>query len=503
MMSASRKISGPNKAWRSGWVSPASGPTQASSAKRMAPTAVRRATPTLVSTGQRHPFAEPAIAQELERRETEIETTFSRLAETLRDLAPKQFEHGFPDTAVSRLRTLGIDAEPAWFDADWTRPLVMADLHARLICRVFAKLVETGGDRSADAFDEGEPVGELIRRWGFHAVDITPCADGRLAGLLGAVLRIPLSIVTARKSFAGAMFNVAQNLHEWEEVELTRHRKGTPTRPESGTRYLKIGVYHFSSADPRHAGCAAHHSDDASAVGALHNRLLEFQTAAEAMHGAGQEIALLLIGVDTDTDAIRVHVPDASGAMDDRRYIDAAQLHGLTRDMPREAAKDAVRNEVARVAGVRPDDKATEGVRWFCGYLLKNNIAQIDAVLQKFGGPYAVSGHAEKLMVIGDAVDDVQLRNLAFQAQMNSVEEGANDVRVGLSILGQSTPPSVPVLILRSFDPDIPGDDKAAAEVAGRMRAAVMALDADAPILVEAALRPNSGGALKFLEVGT
>lgn len=495
MMARLKNSTGPNKAWRAGWL-----PSTKGAHLRGVPS---RPTSALSAGGHKHPFAEPGIAADLDRREADIEQGFARLAETVRNLAPHQFEDGFPARAVAQLGAMGVEADPAMLEADWMRPLDMSELHARLICRLFAGLVETAGDRNADAFDEGEPVADLVQRWGFHAVDITPCADGRLAGLLGAVLRIPLSIVTARKSFAGAMFNVAQNLHEWEEVELTRHRKGIPNTPSAKTRYLKVGVYHFSSVDPANDGCAAHCSDDTRAVSALHNRLLEFQTAAQAMHGSGDEIALLMVGLDTDTDAIRVHVPDAAGRMDDTHYLDAAELYAMTRDMPRDAAKDAIRDEVARAAGVSPDDIATEGMRWFCGYLLKNNIAQVDAVLRKFGGPYSVSGHAEKLIVIGDAVDDVQMRNLAFQAQMTSVEAGASDLKVGLHILGKTTPPNVPVLVLRTFDPDIPGDDRDAAEVALRMRDAVLDIKNDAPVTVEAAIRPQNGGALQFLEATT
>lgn len=498
-MSPARHLSsGPNKAWRAGWIASRASarPTGTTTGTGTAP----QLTSGLTAPGARHPFAEPGIATELARRETEIGTAFAQLSETLRALASEQFEDGFADRAVARLRAIGVDADPAWFQADWLHPVDMGAVHARAACRLFATLVESGSERDRYMSDDGEPMDELIRRWGFHAVDITPCADGRLAGLLGAVLRIPLSIVTARKSFAGAMFNVAQNLHEWEEVELTRHRRGIPNSPDAGTRYLKIGVYHFSSRDPGRDGCAAHGSHTDTALSLLHDRLIEFQTAAQAMHGAGAEIALLLIGLDTDTDAIRVHVPDAAGRMDNARYVDAADLYTRTRDMRRDAAKEAVRADVARAAGVDPEDAATEGMRWLCGYLLKNNIAQVDAVLQKYGGPYPVSGHAEKLIVIGDPVDDVQMRNLAFQAQMNSVEEGAADIAVGVRLLGTHTPPAVPVLVLRGFDPDIPGDDRAAAEVAERMREAILAMDTEGPVVVEAALRPGTGGGLQFLE---
>ena len=164
-------------------------------------------------------------------------------------------------------------------------------------------------------------------------------------------------------------------------------------------------------------------------------------------------------------------------------------------------AKAAVRAAVAECAGVAGDDTRTEGMRWFCGYLLKNNIAQVDAVLGKHGGAYPVAGHAEKLIVIGDPVDDVQLRNLAFQAQMGSVEEGAGDLAVGFKILGPGCAAqdlSVPVLVVRDYDPDIPGDAEAAQQAARRMQRAVTA-HAPFPTAVEAAIRSEADGPLAFL----
>lgn len=490
-MMALRTSSGPNKAWRAGWVpSVTMAPARSDSPRHMS---------RLNAAGPTHPFAEPGIAADLDRREDEIETSFARLDETLRDLAPQQFDEGFPARAVAQLAAIGVAAEPAWFDADWTRPLPMGQVHARCACRLFARLAETGSERSRHLCDEGESMEELIQRWGFHAVDVTPCADGRLAGLLGTVLRVPLSIVTARKSFAGAMFDVAEAMRDWERVELGRFRFGVPNPADAATRYLKVGVYHFSSVDPAHEGCAAHGSDTAQAVEALHERLLQFRAAVDARHGAGDCVAILMVGVDTDTDAIRVHVPDASGAMTADRYVDAAELHGLTRDMAREAAKDAVRDAVAVSAGVDPQDGGTEGMRWFCGYLLKNNLAQVEAVLRRHGGPYPVAGHAEKLIVIGDPVDDVQSRNLAFQAQMDSVEAGTKDLSVGIRILGKTAATDVPVLVVRDYDADISGDREAAARVALRMMQAVTRFRADAPVTADAAIRCNTGGALEFL----
>jgi len=490
-MLANRKPSGPNNAWLATWKSPVGIAVRGAGLRRAIP---------LVAAAGAHPFAEPGIAADLNLRETEIESGFTRLASTLETLAPQQFDVGFPESAATALSELGIKADPSWFATDWRKPLDMASIEARCVIRLFAHLVQTGSERQRYDCNEGEPVETLIRRWGFHAVDITPCADGRLAGLLGAVLRIPLSIVTTRRSFAGAMFSVAQSVRDWETVELERHLTAHPNAADAPTRYLKIGVYHFSSLDPAHQGCAAHGSDTDAARDALLERLLQFQAAIDALHRGGDRIALLLIGLDTDSDSIRVHVPDASGAMRPDRFVDAAELHGRTLGMGRDAAKEAIRGFVAACAGVDPSDAGTQGMRWLSGYLLKNNIAQVEAVLRRYNGPYPVAGHDEKLIVIGDPVDDVQLRNLAFQAQMNSVEEGAADLAVGIRILTKNAKGDVPVLVLKSYDRSIPGDRDSSQSVARRIGCAVRAGFADARITVETAVRASSGGTIEFVD---
>ena len=243
-------------------------------------------------------------------------------------------------------------------------------------------------------------------------------------------------------------------------MELRRWREGRPNAASEPTAFLKIGVYHFSSADPWHQGCAAHGSDTGRAAGALLERLDQFAQAIRNVHGASAGVATLLVGVDTDTDAIRVHVPDLSGRMAVDRFVDSLKVYGQTASMSRDAAKDAVRAAVADCAGVGGSDRATEGMRWFCGYLVKNNIAQVDVVQRELGGRHKDAGHTERLIVVGDALDDVQLRNLAFQAQMETVEEGAADLDIGVSVLRHTheTPGlAIPVLVYFEHDPRLPG----------------------------------------------
>jgi hypothetical protein len=171
--------------------------------------------------------------------------------------------------------------------------------------------------------------------------------------------------------------------------------------------------------------------------------------------------------------------------------------------MSREEAKNAIRDAVADCAGVAADDPATEGMRWFCGYLVKNNLAQVDAVRDWHGGPYADRGHTERLIVVGDAVDDVQLRNLAFQAQMETVEEGAADLDVGVKILHRIHEPrglGVPILVHFRYDPRIPGDVERTQRRAERLSAAILSryreLAASGFLHVQWVVRP--GPALPF-----
>lgn len=508
MIKSARITARPNGARKPGWIS-AGDWTAATGPSALAGTSALAQVPGL-AVASNHPLADPATAGELARREQEIDGGFKALKDTLVSLAPAQFDAGFAERALSALAPMGIKMDADEFAACWAQPLDMGMIHARASLRLFARMVETSTDRARFAHSADEPLEELIENWGFHAVDVTLCADGREAGLIGHVLRVPLSVVTQRRSYAGAMFPVSRALRDWEKVELRRFRDAVPNAADAGTRYLKIGVYHFSSVSPACEGCAAHGSNDAKAFGDLLTRMEEFRGAVEASYGAGDQVALLVIGHDTDTDSIRVHVPDASGKITQTNFVCGYEMHALTEGLEREAGKTAIRAAVADAMGVAHDDASTEGMRWFCGYLLKNNVAQVDAVRNRFPAGYAEAGHAERMIVVGDPIDDVQLRNLAFQSQMDSAEEGAGDLDIGVKILGKllaDTGLAIPVLAMCQYNPKIPGDAAAAAKDALRMRAAIVdrfAARANAPTLaVEAAIRPAEGGEMTFLDAST
>jgi carboxysome shell carbonic anhydrase len=455
-----------------------------------------------------HPLAEPALSAALKQRAEEIEAAFALIEPVLRRLAPRQFDDGFPEQAHRELAdSLGVDIPATELQSSWSTPLDLGRIHARCVLGTFRNLVEREFDRELALLEEGESTEVVIRRFGFHAVDITACADGRLGGTVDFILRVPPAIVVWNDSYAGAMFDVEDALHRWEGVELRRWREGWPNDANEPTRYLKIGLYHFSSVDPRHQGCAAFGSDEERAATALLARLQELEGAVESTQCCAASVATLLVGVDTDTDAIRVHVPDAAGRTDVNRFISSATLYEQTASLEREAAKEFIRHAVADSAGVDAADAATEGMRWLCGYLLKNNIGQVDAVRGWNGGTYADSGHAEKLVVAGDAIDDVQLRNLAFQAQMGTLEEGAVDLDVGIDVLRKTNAPhglAVPVLVHVDYDERIPGAGVRARARARRLAAAIETRYAGAAgragLVAEGVVRARGRSRLELIE---
>lgn len=458
---------------------PAAGPAFTPTCPPAHPSAPRAPldVPSAIGAAAFHPLGDATLSRGLKQRAAEIEAGFAAVEPLLRDLVARQFEPGFTDFAESRLRAeLGIAVAAESLRATWVAPLDVPKLHAECVLSTFCRMIDRDFDRDLARMSDGESAAALIQRWGFHAIDITPCADGRLAGVLDYILRIPRAVIAYRKSYAGALFDVEESLRHWETVELRRWRESLPNAATEPTRFLKIGVYHFSSAAPHSQGCAAHGSDDARAAGALQERLEQFAAAVANTHCCGAAVATLLIGVDTDTDALRIHVPDAAGHASIARFVDNARLHGETHHLARDAAKEAIRDAVAACAGVSIDDAATEGMRWFAAFLLKNNMGQIDAVRAWHGGAYADAGHTERLIVVGDAIDDVQLRNLAFQAQMDTVEEGAADLDVGVKILRHLHSPrglAVPVLVNFRYDPRIPGARERAEVRANRLRTAI------------------------------
>ncbi|MFM9041651.1 MAG: carboxysome shell carbonic anhydrase, partial [Vulcanococcus sp.] len=328
-------------------------------------------------------------------------------------------------------------------------------------------LAAQSGSSDADAFNA------FLMECGFHLLDITPCADGRLAHAIAYALRLPFSSVR-RRSHAGAMFDVENTVDRWVKTEHRRYREGTPNPAHADTRYLKVVVYHFSSKDPCHEGCAAHGSNDEAAAAQGLQRLKDFQQAVENSFCCGASVDLLLIGMDTDTDAIRVHVPGRDGSTNLESWLDARDVYEATRSLRADQARERILELVEAAAASSPDT----GMVKLVARLLEHNLSQIDYVRQYHGGSYSDFGHAERFIGVGIGFKEVHLRNLTYFAYMDTVEEGAPDLDVGVKIfkgLNVSRGLPIPVVLRFDYHGAVPGARERAIAHCTRVKGAIEA----------------------------
>jgi carboxysome shell carbonic anhydrase len=274
------------------------------------------------------------------------------------------------------------------------------------------------------------------------------------------------------------MFDVENTVNRWVKTEHRRYREGVPNPAHADTRYLKVVLYHFSSLDPSHEGCAAHGSQDGLAARCGRQRLLDFQTAIENSFCCGASVDLLLLGLDTDTDALRVHVPGRDGQTNLDSWLDARDVHEATRALSAAEGCQRISSLVEQAAPSAPDP----GMVRLITRLLINNLSQIDYVRQFHGGHYADAGHAERFIGVGIGFKEIHLRNLTYFAYMDTVEEGAPDLDVGIKIfkgLNVSRGLPIPVVVRFDYHGQVPGARERAVRHGQRVQAAIESRYAD------------------------
>ncbi|MGB1776136.1 MAG: carboxysome shell carbonic anhydrase [Synechococcus sp.] len=414
----------------------------------------------LPGSAQRHPLTDLAANSRLRSYEDEVKGRFDRIVPLLQQVSALQHQPDFIDQAQRLTRAeLGFDLPHHILERAWVRPLDMRALFAwcvfeshRLFSDHFFQSdpLQGGGDQPGSADFE-----QFLLDCGFHLLDLSPCADGRLAHSVAYALRIPFSAVR-RRSHAGAMFDVENTVNRWVKTEHSRYRAGRPNPSTDSTRYLKVVTYHFSSIDPQHQGCAAHGSNDELAASAGHQRLLDFREAVENSFCCGASVDLLLIGLDTDTDAIRVHPPSRDCAMVLDQWVCARELHAATASM----SADQAMSQIADAVESSAPGPMEPGMVRFITRLLANNCSQIDYVQDQHGGPYPDAGHAERFIGVGIGFKEVHLRNLTYFAHLDTVEEGAPDLDVGVKIfrgLNVSRDLPIPVVVRFDYSGRVPG----------------------------------------------
>lgn len=432
--------------------------------------------------GRVHPLSQQDENRRLYAYERDVKDAFDRIVPILKEVSALQHEADFETRAqeIAR-REFGLEL-PADILADaWVDQLDMRRLFAWCTFQTYRRFCDeffTQNPLAADdsRYFDGQDFESFLQACGFHTLDITPCSDGRLAHLVRYILRLPHRKVR-RKSYAGAMFSIEDSLQKWQEVELSRYREGRPNSADAPTRYLKMVAYHFSSVDPSHEGCAAHGSDEVKAASAGRDQLYAFREAIENSFCCGASIDLLLIGVDTDTDALRVHVPDADGGISLERYVDTRELYNVTELFDADRARHAIHSAVRQCS---PD--VVEGMGRLVARLIENNFSQIAYVRTFHGSHYKDIGHAERFIGAGVGFEEKQLRNLMFFAYLDTVEEATQDLDVGIKIFsGLNIHHGLPVPIVVRFDyhAKVPGARDRAAQRCERVTNAIKARYAD------------------------
>jgi carboxysome shell carbonic anhydrase len=418
-----------------------------------------------------HPLANDRENARLFRYEDGVKQSFDKVKPTLKKISSLQHDADFEQRAQQIARQeFGFEL-PAEILADaWVCQLDMKRLFAWCVFETYRRYCDDFYRLEPLAADSPENFAGFLQGCGFHTLDISPCADGRLAHVIRYVLRLPQDQVR-RKSYAGATFDVEDSIQKWVEIEMLRYREGRPNLADAPTRYLKMVVYHFSSVDPEHQGCAAHGSDTALAAAEGLKRLEAFREAVENSYCCGASIDLLLIGLDTDTDAIRIHVPNGRGETDLNSYIDSLAVFDDTVAMAPEVAGERIKQLVGSAA-----DNTPPGMQAFIARLLMNNLSQIAYVRAFHGAGYADIGHAERFIGAGIGFEEVQLRNLMYFAYLTTVEEGAKDMDVGVKIFsGLNAAHGLPIPIVVRFDyhAQVPGARERAVERCGQVAKAI------------------------------
>ena len=418
-----------------------------------------------------HPLVDGYENGHLYQYETSVKKAFDAIVPTLKKVAGCQHADDFVARAQAvALQQFGFELPVEILEKAWVDQLDMRSLFAWCVFKTYHRFCDDFFGTAPLNNKNAEEFQSYIQQCGFHTLDISPCADGRLAHAIRYVLRLPIEAVR-RKSYAGAMFDIDNSIQKWVETEMLRYREGRPNTVDAPTRYLKTVAYHFSSVDPSHEGCAAHGSDDAKAAAEGLNRLLAFQQAIENSFCCGASIDLLLLGIDTDTDAIKVHIPDADGNIDLDKFVDAKEVYQQTKHL---SATDGVQRIEQMIRNVQAS--VNEGMLKLITKLLVNNLSQIEYVRRYFGSNYEDIGHAERFIGAGIGFEEVQLRNLTYFAYLDTVEESTADFDVGIKIFSKLNVAKglpVPIVIRFDYHGQVPGARERAIEHCQRVSTAV------------------------------
>jgi len=429
-----------------------------------------------------HPLADLDANEALYQYERGFRERFAKLVPVLKDVHALQHEPDFELRAQEIVEgNLGYRLPERVLADAWINDLDTRALYLHGMFEMFDQVVNEHWRGRDDLIADAQRAIAYFLDCDFHEVDITPCSDGRLLGLRRFILRLPALAVRV-KSYAGALFDIEEDVQHWTRRELIRHREGVPTSPDVPSRYLKIAAYHYSSSAPNQEGCAAHGSSERDAAEAALLQLRAFRQAIENTYACGASVDTLLIGVDTDTDAIKVHVPDADTRMSLYRFVDCGELYRETLHMDAQSASlrvyEAIQETIRAQGWAKGNGAPHEGMLRLVSRLLLNNISQLDYVARYHGGRYADVGHQERVIIVGDHFSEMQVRNFAYFTHLDTMEEGAMNMDVAMSQIfrqlniARGLP--IPVVVHYRYNRKVPGSRERVEAHCRRVKAAIV-----------------------------
>jgi len=425
-----------------------------------------------------NPLVNVAQNLQLNNYENQTKNSFDNIEPVIKRILSHVHRNDFVQWANKELYTqLGIrlDSDLLNINPNTNAQFLLQTLYAKAVFAQFLKMSEHFFIQDPLEGRQKQAAEERFKAAGIHAVGISPCADGRLAHLVSYVLRLPYTSVR-RKAHAGGLFDISESVRNWVFVEHTRYRDGIPNSAEEATHYLKVAAYHYSDSDPHHQGCAAHGSDDTKAAEAALSRLEEFKQAIVNRFGYQSRVETLLIGVNTDNDALKIHVPDNNGNMAIDRFVDTNTLFDETHSLDFAQAEQVLLQSIDDCNAKRNVTLPSERIRDLLAWFIGNNFSQIAYVRQFEAGQYQDIGHAERFISLGSGFEELQLRNLSYYSFLDTVEEGQADIDVGVKIfksLNVKKGLPIPVIIRCDYDGRVPGSYDRAVSKAKRIEMAV------------------------------
>lgn len=276
--------------------------------------------------------------------------------------------------------------------------------------------------------------GARKRYWAEHRTFLAcvKCMDGRV--MLPVMTDTPVGIVKPFRAIGGRFETF------WPSF-LGRVRAFVDDSMRHGSRSAILLSYHYSASNPS-LGCAGWAHDTVKA------RAHATRLAAELGHVFGEQLLPLVIGIETDRDAITFHGP--TGDVRGEDFIDA----------PSESVRIAL-------------DRAMEGVPAVVrADLLPLVLGNARRVQQLIKTPRDLSqlGHDERILAVGQGFDWLARENLALI--VNDADPSLSvSIEVAAGILARNLThagPDEEVTLLAAIPYRDPGIDRRQAEVRAR-----------------------------------